>query len=229
MIATLDFALFRLGENNSPEVLVMKRTDKDKPFFGEYALVGGFIFEEEFFEGQKVDEDDQQATDRILLEKAGFIPCFIIPCGRKGSKDRDPRGWSMTFIHSCPVSQESTKHLDSEGNYKWVSVSDVTEGKFPLISDHAILTDIAWSQLKRTSSYTSAPLYMLPKDFTVKEVIAAYKTLGISITKAGVLTRFVETGIIDKTGEKVSGKGVGKPAQYYRISGTEPTYFSRAI
>lgn len=232
MICTFDFALFRLTDDAKPQVLVIKRDDKDKPFYGEYALVGGFIFEEAYYEGQLVDENDEQATMRILSDKAGFVPDFIIPCGRKGSRDRDPRGWSITFIHSCPVQQDQAEQINDSDKYLWIDVEEVLSNSFNLISDHNELVDMAWSQLKRTSAYSSAPLYLLPSAFTIKQLVMAYEALGIKVSKQTLVNRFVDSGLIEETGSKVSLKGIkhaGPRPKLFKISEAEPTYFKSAI
>ena len=229
MINTIDFACFRLNQGRL-EVLLQKRDKPKEPAFGEFALIGGFIWDESR-EGNDRDLTLDDAIERILQQKVGLKPSYFEQVGAVGSLHRDPRGWSMTVLHFCFFNDEDTERLAQRESMKWVAVDDIFDGQITLPFDHEKLVETAFETMGHKCTYSSLPLYLLPNHFTVAEIIRVMGLFGLDVSKQTVINRWVKSGLIEETGLKADAptpRG-GKKANLYRLKESGLSYFNNSI
>lgn len=74
MIVTVDIIPFRLSgcANKGLEVLLIKRSNPNRPYHGVWALPGGFVFDKDLTHegGRPADENFEAARRRICREKS---------------------------------------------------------------------------------------------------------------------------------------------------------------
>ena len=78
MIVTVDIIPFRLSgcADKGLEVLLIKRSNPERPYHGVWALPGGFVFDKDMTHegGRPADENFEAARRRICREKIHTYP-----------------------------------------------------------------------------------------------------------------------------------------------------------
>lgn len=206
------------GELN---ILLVKRAEH--PFKEQWSLVGGYI-------DLKLDSDLESAAKRKLAEKTGVKAPYLEQLMTIGSRDRDPRGWSVTVVYFALISADSLTLQPGRGalDTKWVKLSDkkATGG---LSFDHSELLKLSTKRLQNKVLYTSLPLYLMPKEFTLSNLQRVYEVvLGQSIDPKSFRRRILGAEIIEETGRQ--NKETKRHAKLYRrIKNSHPHYFVRNI
>jgi len=228
MIVTLDFVCLRLNPRTTvPEVMLQTR--EKEPEMGRDALVGGWIWEDAK-DGGAYDEDLNQAVDRILSQKVGIRPTYIERAKPEGSVFRDPTlGWSVTLPHLCLFNRTDTEVLEERPGISWISVQDVLEGACELPFDHKNLVRSAFEVFLNKVRYSSILLYLLPQDVTIPEIVEAYKTLGVQVSKQTIFSRWVNSGLLTETGQHKETGTRGKSPMLYRLNESTLSYFDSEI
>ena len=93
---TVDSVLFTVKEA-SLKVLMVKRANQ--PFIGYWGLPGGFV-------DIDIDETTDKTALRKLKEKTSVEPLYIEQLQAFWSKDRDPRGFSVTFVYFALIAEQ---------------------------------------------------------------------------------------------------------------------------
>ena len=241
MINTLDFACFRLN-NGTPEILLRMRDNIDEPAYGEYALVGGWVWEAPLHDGAMFDSSLEEAQARIIEMKVGIKPSYVSQIQTLGNNWRDARGWSMTVIHLCFFNSADCHALSEKNGMKWVPVASIIDGEqvgqqwvsnteegITLCFDHNLLATLAYQAMQHRLTYSSLAFYILPDTFSVPDVIEAFAAFGVRITKQTIANRWVKSGLITDTGEKgISRRGGQKPT-LYRLAEQELSFFDVSL
>lgn len=229
MIVTLDFVCLRLNpETREPEVMLQKRT-KD-PELGRDALVGGWVWEKPEEPGGEYDEDLDAAVERILAKKVGLEPTYVERARPEGSLYRDPSlGWSVTLPHLCLFNQMDSDHLQGRPGISWVSVKKIVGGDCKLPFDHEKLVKSVFELFLNKVRYSSMLLYLLPRRFTIPELVGAYQILGIQVSKQTVFSRWVNPGLLVETGEHKEQVGRGRSPMFYQLNEASMSYFDSEI
>ncbi|WP_210498926.1 NUDIX hydrolase [Vibrio crassostreae] len=228
MIVTIDLACFRVSDNYEPQVLLRKRIKKDEPAFGEFALVGGWVWEKSLTEGGVYDKSLDEAVVRIIESKVGVTPSFLEQIPSEGSESRDSRGWSITLPHYCLLNDGAIEKLGLDNNFKWVNVQDVISGKEKLPFDHAKLVAKCWAAFAVKASYSSVGLYILPDRFAIPDAVKVFDSMGVELSKQTVTNRWQKKGLIVDSGEKRSVSG-RPPATLFKLNETSPSYFGISL
>jgi len=202
-------------------VLLVKRANH--PFMDKWALVGGFI-------DINQDKDIEETAMRKLEEKTGVKTPYLEQYGSIGNSSRDPRGWSVTNIYFALIPNENVNLKAGEGasEIKWAKITD-NKVKEKLAFDHVEILEGCLARLRGKVLYTSIPVYLLPKNFTLRELQNIYETiLDKKLEHKSFRRRMINADILEETGDMTQDKG--RPAMLYRLKkGSGTHYFMRNI
>ena len=220
-LVTVDVVILTLRDGKL-QLLLMKRASK--PFRGVWALPGGYIHPEE-------DADLEAAARRILLAKAGIETPYMEQLQAFGNAQRDPRGWTATFAYFALIASDSLS-LRRGSNAEEVAWWDVNEhGVEPTLAfDHAHIAASAVKRLRSKVEYTSLPVHLLPKKFTLPDLQRVYEQiLGRRMDKSAFRKRMAEADFLEPVPGEVRAAS-NRPAQIYRIKrGLTTIFFDRTI
>jgi hypothetical protein len=113
-------------------------------------------------------------------------------------------------------------------NIQWSKVSKGKVGE-PLAFDHADILKKCTQRLRNKVLYTSLPLYLMPKEFTLSELQGAYEAvLGQAIDGKSFRRRILGAKLLDETGRV--NRYTKRPAQIYsRSKSLRPHIFLRNL
>lgn len=226
-LTTVDVVILTIREGVL-QALVVKRPDvAGEPFPGEWALPGGFV-------DLDVDETLEDCARRKLAEKTGVRSPYLEQVGSWGSATRDPRGWSATHLYLAMLPSE-TLRLASGGNatdVAWMPVRGDQLGdrqRVRLAFDHEQLFKAALTRLRSKSEYTSMPLHLMPREFTLSELQRVFElVLDRPLEKKAFRTRILASDLLEATDEMRETSR--RPAQLYRAAKRgDLVFFPRAL
>ncbi|MDQ2993685.1 MAG: NUDIX domain-containing protein [Pseudomonadota bacterium] len=212
--ASVDTVIFTVIDHHL-HVLTVKRAHQ--PFKEMWSLVGGYI---------DLDKDaDLEATaKRKLTEKTGVFTPYLEQFGAVGNNKRDPRGWSVTTIYFALIPSYEVQLRAGSGaaDIKW---SKIVAGKIaePLAFDHDEILVHCMERLRSKVLYTSLPVHLMSKDFTLGELQKVYETiLCKKIDHKSFRRRILNADFLEETSEyRHEGK---RPAQLYRLKESHRTH-----
>jgi ADP-ribose pyrophosphatase YjhB (NUDIX family) len=202
---TVDSVLFTVKEA-SLKVLMVKRANQ--PFIGSWGLPGGFV-------DIDIDETTDQTALRKLKEKTSIEPLYIEQLQAFSSKDRDPRGFSVTLVYFALIAeQDVSSHIDTVEDVQWI---DVNQLKYLSIAfDHQYIIEQAKLRLQQKALYSMVPVYCLPEYFTVGQLKTVIETIiEKTIQRKSLIRRIEASEMFATIDEKV--KSGGRLAQLYKI------------
>lgn len=201
-LVTVDVVLLTLLEGKLLTALVRRMKE---PQQGAWTLPGGFVHAEE-------DADDLAAANRILVEKAGLHSPYLEQLYTFADALRDSRGWSVSIAHYALVPYDVVQKSTHE-NLKWVPVDDINVLPF----DHLRILKMAVSRVRSKTFYSSLPVHLMPKRFTLTELQRVYEALlGAPLDKRSFRRRIEELDIVEEVAGVLSEGGAHRPAQLYR-------------
>ena len=217
-ILTVDVAYLSIRDGEL-ELLTIKR-DK-APHKGELALPGGYVHCNE-------DENLSETARRVIAEKTQLEPDYIEQVETIASKSRDPRGWTATVLFLALVSSSNHKNNNNGGDEKlgkdcqWMALNSLKRKS--LAFDHDELLKKVKERLIAKSRYTSIPLYLLPKEFTLSEAQKYFEiTTQSTLEKKSFRRRLLDADIVEETGEQTqTGK---RKAALFRMKETSDIHF----
>lgn len=216
MIYTLDFVTLRFTADKGVQVLLLKR-DK-APFEGEYALPGGWIFEDK-------DKTLEDAFHRIVAKKVRHNMSHFEQVLTVGSADRDPRGWSTSTVYLAFMENPDAELPE---DMKWLSVNSEEAKTLPF--DHSELVAQTIQRLSSKAQYSTLPMFLVGRKLTLSLLEKAYEAiLGGPVNKAAFRKRFEKSVYLTATEEfeRISGR---RPTRYYlRSKKAEPEFFERLM
>ncbi|MGQ0600419.1 MAG: NUDIX hydrolase [Anaerolineales bacterium] len=206
---SVDVVIFCLREKDL-QVLLIRRGMP--PFKGKWAIPGGFVHH---------DESLDDAARRELEEETGVREVYLEQLYTFGAPKRDPRGRVVTVAYFALVPDDVTARAgDDAAEVAWYSVSDLPALAF----DHADIVHYALQRLRYKLEYTAVGFELLPNEFTLSELQAAYEiVLGEKLDKRNFRRRIAEAGVLVETSRLREGEGQGRPARLYRYKKNAPT------
>ncbi len=214
---TADVVVFTLQPPGHLAVLLIERGIP--PFRGQFALPGGFV---------QPDEDLADAARRELAEETGVDDVPIDQLATFGKPGRDPRGRTVTVAHLALVPWERVAHArggDDAASARFFRVEgerpvDDHAVPLPLAFDHDDVVRVAIERLRARVTYTTAPFALMPKEFTLAELQAAYEAiLERPLHRRAFRERVVDEGWVTGTGR--TRGGAHRPAQLFRATTRE--------
>lgn len=228
MIQTLDPIIFRFT-HGVVQVALYKRPIHMERYPGILSLPGGMVFEDK-------DNTLNDALNRIVDKKVGFMPHFLETMAPVGNKTRDPDGWSTTIPFLC-ITQDDGEHDTIE----WMPVNRLleqdSEAEYKLPFDHNALITKAYDVLRNRSTYSTLPLYFMQDKFTLVDLQACCETItGSPQNKAAFRRRWLKIGLFEPTDEmalphsqtKANAKK-SRSATLHKIHNYEMRFFERAM
>lgn len=199
---TVDVVIFSLREREL-RVLLVKRSWP--PFKGRWAIPGGFVH---------VDESLEAAARRELAEETGVRAGYLEQLFTFGDPGRDPRGRVITVAYVALVAADiGLQAGDDAAEAAWHAAAALP----PLAFDHAAIVQYALQRLRYKLEYTAVGFELLPDEFTLGELQAAYEiVLGERLDKRNFRRRIVEAGVLEETDRFREGDAQGRPARLYR-------------
>ena len=199
---TVDVVIFSLRDSDL-KVLLIRRAAP--PFKGKWAIPGGYVHP---------DEALDEAAQRELEEETGLPDVYLEQLYTFGAPKRDPRGRVITVAYFALVSDDVTVRAgDDAAEAAWHSVYDLPDVAF----DHDEILSYALQRLRYKLEYTAVGFELLPNEFTLTELQAAYEiVLGEKLDKRNFRRRILEAGILAETSKYREGEGQGRPARLYR-------------
>ena len=199
---TVDVIIFTLGED-ALQVLLVKR--KNAPFKDMWAIPGGFVH---------IEESLEDAAMRELEEETGVRDVYLEQLYTFGDPDRDPRGRVVTVAYFALVPAHAVQpHAGHDAaEARWWPYSNLPSLAF----DHAEILAYALQRLQYKLEYSAVGFELLPPDFTLSELQAAYEIiLGEELDKRNFRRKILNADVIEETGEYQTGEG--RPAKLYRF------------
>ena len=203
VLAGVDIVALRLGEEGELQLLLIRRAQA--PFAEQWALPGVLV------NGRCADASLDAAAARALQDKARIAPAHLEQVATVGNAVRDPRGWSLSTFYLALLAPD----VELQGaDLRFVTLSEVLEGRLALPFDHAQLVLLAAERLAGKALYTALPLYLLAQRFTVTEALTAFQAcLGQAVqhtTLRGRLEKMKQQGWVVDSGEKNQPR-MGRP------------------
>lgn len=190
------------------QVLLVKRPYP--PFDGAWALPGTF---------SRPDETLEDSPSRALLDKTGVrdvhleqLATYDQP-GRPGVPGRDPRGRVVSVAFLALLGPGAVRTVVADPA---VAFFPVTGTPAPLAFDHDRMLRDALERLRAKTRYAPMAFALLPDEFTIPELQAAYEALlGEDLDERNFRRDLHNAGVIEPTGGTRSD-GPGRPATLYR-------------
>ncbi|MGK0272552.1 MAG: 8-oxo-dGTP diphosphatase [Cocleimonas sp.] len=204
-LLTVDSVLFTVN-NGSLKVLMVKRANQ--PFIGYWGLPGGFV-------DIDIDETTDKTALRKLKEKTSIEPLYIEQLQAFSSKDRDPRGFSVTLVYFALIAeQDVSSHIDTVEDVQWIDVNQLKN--LSIAFDHQYIIEQAKLRLQQKTLYSMVPVYCLPEYFTVGQLKTVIETIiEKTIQRKSLIRRIEASEMFATIDEKV--KSGGRLAQLYKI------------
>jgi ADP-ribose pyrophosphatase YjhB (NUDIX family) len=222
-LTTVDVVIFAIKGDTLQVLLVQRMAETGEPFPSMWALPGGFVDVEK-------DKDLEACALRRLREKTGVVSPYLEQLGSWGGADRDPRGWSATHAYFALIPAEPV--LFGKGanaaDVAWFPIVERSV-KPKLAFDHGDILEAAIQRLRNKVEYTSLPVYLMPKEFTLSDMQRVYEiVLGRPLEKSAFRTRILAADLIESVPKM--RKGPNRPAQLYRLKRPKaPVYFVRTF
>ena len=224
--ASIDLVIFGFHENQL-KILLLKNKDKTS-----WSLPGGFIYKTESLEA---------AAKRILSERTGlneiFLQQFHVFGDPERTKENNRSGLLEEQIGNDEVALEIKEWILGRfitvGYYALLEFTEVQtrpdifslacswhdHNSLPaLISDHGQIISSALSTLRQHLNYQPVGMNLLPKEFTMPELLRLYETiLGKSLDRRNFQRKMLSYHILERLPEKRTG-GAFKAPYLYRFN-----------
>ncbi|MGI2110056.1 NUDIX domain-containing protein [Shewanella frigidimarina] len=202
---TVDSVLFTV-KDTALKVLMVKRANQ--PFIGSWGLPGGFV-------DIDIDDTTDKTALRKLKEKTSIAPPYIEQLQAFSSKDRDPRGFSVTLVYFALIAeQDVSSHIDTVEDVQWIDVNQLKS--LSIAFDHQYIIEQAKLRLQQKALYSMVPVYCLPEYFTVGQLKTVIETIiEKTIQRKSLIRRIEASEMFATIDEKV--KSGGRLAQLYKI------------
>lgn len=175
---------------------------------GQWALVGGFVHD---------DEPLTAAVNRELQEEAGISVRYLEQLYTFGDNPhRDPRFRVVSVAYFALVnSTQLQPRADTDAaDAQWFPIDALP----PLAFDHAEMIAKAYERLCAKLTYQPIGFDLLPEVFPFSDLETLYSTLlGREIDRRNFRKKILSFGIVEETGKLGDKKG-GRPAKLFSFN-----------
>lgn len=199
---TADVVILTLREQDL-QVLLIKRARW--PYDGFWAIPGGFV---------EKDESLREAALRELREETSVTDVYLEQLYTFGDPGRDPRTRVITVAYLAVTSadQIDPRAGSDAAEARWWSMYALPPS---LAFDHDQILDYALIRLRYKLEYTAVGFQLLPEEFTLPELQAAYEIiLGEMLDKGNFRKKLARANVVETTGRY--RQTAGRPAELYR-------------
>jgi 8-oxo-dGTP diphosphatase len=202
---TTDAVLFGLL-NDELVILLIMRGRENEPFYGFWALPGGFL---------NLGEDLDACVRRELEEETHVKLSYLEQLYTFGRPDRDPRGYVISTAYLALVSPDNMKveAADDARKAEWFPVKNHPALAF----DHAEIVRKGLERLRSKVRGHPIGLGLLPEEFSLGMLQRLYEViLGHSIDKRNFRRQVLKSGLLIDT-ETNMASDRGPAGKLYRF------------
>jgi 8-oxo-dGTP diphosphatase len=207
---TTDAVVFGVDlQEGTLKVLLIERGREKEPFFGFWALPGGFL---------DMKEDLDTCVRRELEEETGVRLSYMEQLATFGRPDRDPRGRVISTAYLALVRPQdlTVKAADDAAKARWFPTDELPALAF----DHAEIVQVALWRLRSKVLWQPIGLELLPEEFTLTDLQQVYEIiLGRLLDKRNFRRKVLRLGVLVPTG-KIRKDGHHRPAKVYQFDRT---------
>ncbi len=162
MYVATDCIIFGFEEGKL-KLLIFKR--RVVPLKGEWSLIGSFV---------KLDEDVEEAAQRVLEEITGLKNIFMEQFKSYGAANRDP-GYRCVSIAQYALIRinDYDKELVEKHGAHWYEIDALPN----LVLDHNQMVEDALEKLKQKARYQPIGFELLPEKFTIPQLQQLYEAI----------------------------------------------------
>jgi 8-oxo-dGTP diphosphatase len=201
---TVDVVIFTILDGQLKALLIKR---KNWPYEGMWAIPGGFV---------GMHEGLDEAAYRELQEETsvGGGDVYLEQLYTFGDPGRDPRMRVITVAYFALVGADKlhVRAASDAADIGWFDACDPPALAF----DHARILEYAVTRLRYKLEYTAVGFQLLPGQFTLRELQAAYEAvLGERLDKGNFRSKIRKSKVLEPTGgyEETGGR----PARLYRF------------
>jgi len=209
-VLATDVAVFTIRDNE----LLVRLISVDRPpyFIHSKGLPGGLLTPE---------ENAEEAARRHVMTKAHIDPAklYFEQLYTFSEVDRDPRGRVVAVVYAAYVPWERLSP-DEQANSTATWWEPVASAK-KLAYDHDDVLRLARERLGTRARYTTLIAKLMPKEFTLTELEAAYEcVLRAELDKRNFRKKIEKLGVVKETSRMRNG-GRFRPARLYQFVAKE--------
>ena len=195
---TVDAVVFGVDfKEGCLKILLIMRGRQGEPFYGHWALPGGFV---------NLDEDFDIAAKRELLEETSLVAKYMEQLASFSAPDRDPRGRVVSTAYMALMDIREVKAADDAKKAVWWRADSLP----PLAFDHSAIIATAMKRLRAKIRWHPIGIDFLPEQFTLSELQRLYEiVLARPIDKRNFRRKILNYGVLRET-----GKGKNKATLY---------------
>src|SRR5689334_1681089 len=220
-VVAVDVVVFTLRPAQDVEdrwqVLLVRR---DEPAFGNKLALPGVLV--------RADETFDAAARRAMQTKAGLDAreWYLEQLGTFGDPGRDTRGRVVSVAHVALIASEDVELAPGSGiqSIDWVPVRGLPAET--LAFDQADMLRVAINRVQAKLRYSWVAFQLLPDEFTVSELRAAYAAILDPSLERLNTSNFLKafgalfaSGSLVPVGQRASAGKVGRPGELYRFDG----------
>ena len=198
---TTDCVILGFNENQLKVLLVERAIE---PFFGYWALPGGFIY---------MEETADECAKRILQKETKLTDIYMEQLYTFATVDRDPRFRviSIGYYALVKLSDYNVQAGIDESNVKWFSLDEIPQLAF----DHTSILEKTLERLKGKIRYRPIGFELLPEKFTLPELRYLYEViLQVQLDDRNFRKKILGYGLLIDTGEVQRGARNRAPKLY---------------
>jgi 8-oxo-dGTP diphosphatase len=172
---------------------------------GQLALIGGTVHPDD-------DKTLDHAVRRILANRGGLSRIFVEQLYTFGSRERDPRGWSVSVAYYGLLPVTNLKNKRRELSFYPVD-------KLPnLPFDHKQIINTAVERVRGKGGYSTIPARLLGEKFSMLQMRQIYSAvLGEELDMAGFRRKVLSLGIVRSTNEKARIEGATRHSELFEL------------
>lgn len=203
-VLAADVALFTLKDGDLRALLIP--VDRPPYFVNRKGLPGGLV---------DPKETAEESARRIISQKGGINAkdAYLEQLATFSKIDRDPRG-RVVAVAYLGVIDPGHNSIREGADAFWQSVKNISK----LAYDHDEIISVAVERLRSKLEYTNIVVHLVPEEFTLGELQAAYETiLSHSLDKRNFRKKIFSLKLVKKTGHQKRG-GASRPAELYSFT-----------
>jgi 8-oxo-dGTP diphosphatase len=202
MLVAIDSIIFGFDGYELKLLLIQRGFEPEK---GKWSLMGGFI---------QVNENFEQAADRILKQLTGLENVYLEQLYSFGSPDRDPLERTISIAYFALIDiHKYEKQLSDDFHAEWFPLKKIPR----LIFDHDRMVKMAKEKLRYKAAFHPILFELLPDKFTLPQLYNLYTGVyDTTLDKRNFTRKILSTKLLVKQKEKEK-EGSKKGAFYYKL------------
>jgi ADP-ribose pyrophosphatase YjhB (NUDIX family) len=200
VLLAVDCIIFGFDGQQLKALLIKRGFEPEK---GKWSLMGGFV-------GQ--DESADEAAMRVLHQLTGMRDIYMeqLYCFSDVNRDTAGRVVSLAYYSLINI-EEYNEQLEQDHEAHWFPLSAIPE----LIFDHKQMVTLAKERLCKKVSNHPVGFELLPKKFTLPQLLMLYEAIfGSALDKRNFTRKILSLGFLKKLNEKEKASS-RKGAFYY--------------